>query len=275
PPEYRGQIQISITAPEGSTLDFTDEYQRQVEAILAGVPEVANYTSVVGGFGGSNGRVNSGGVYVRFVDWADRKRTAQEIIQAIQPKLTRIPGVLAFANNPPAFGGYGSAVQFVIRNPNFDSLSAGMDALIRRARQVKGLTNVDTDLRVNKPELTVAYDRDRAEDLGVPIRDVAGTMQALLGGQRVSTFTRNNKLYYVMVQLDSTQRRTPSDLSGLYVRGRGGELVQLDAVAHVHEGVGPRQLNHFNRVRDFTLTAGLAPGFALGEALDSLDRVAR
>src|SRR5205814_1290311 len=77
------------------------------------------------------------------------------------------------------------------------------------------------------------------------------------------------------VQLDSTQRRTPSDLSGLYVRGRGGELVQLDAVAHVHEGVGPRQLNHFNRVRDFTLTAGLAPGFALGEALDSLDRVAR
>src|SRR5439155_763002 len=104
PPEYRGQIQISITAPEGSTLAFTDEYQRQVEAILAGLPEIANYTSVVGGFGGSNGRVNSGGVYVRFVDWADRKRTAQEIIQAIQPKLSRIPGVLAFANNPPAFG---------------------------------------------------------------------------------------------------------------------------------------------------------------------------
>jgi multidrug efflux pump len=275
PPEDRGQIQISITAPEGSTLAFTDEYQRQVEAILAGVPEISNYTSVVGSFGGSGGRVNSGGVYVRFVDWADRKRTAQEIIQAIQPKLSAIPGVLAFANNPPAFGGFGSAVQFVVRNPNFDSLAVGMDAMLRRARQVKGLTNVDTDLRVNKPELTVAYDRNRAEDLGVPIRDVAGTMQALLGGQRVSTFTRNNKLYYVVVQLNPEGRATPSDMSGLSVRGRNNELITLNQLARVDEGVGPRQLSHFGRVRSATLSAGLAPGFTLGEALDSLDRIAR
>jgi multidrug efflux pump len=276
PPEDRGQIQISITAPEGSTLAFTDEYQRQVEAILAGVPEISNYTSVVGGFGGGGGgRVNSGGVYVRFVDWADRTRTAQEIIQAIQPRLSRIPGVLAFANNPPAFGGFGSAVQFVVRNPNFDSLAVGMDAMLRRARQVKGLTNVDTDLRVNKPELTVAYDRNRAEDLGVPIRDVAGTMQALLGGQRVSTFTRNNKLYYVVVQLNPEGRATPSDMSGLSVRGRNNELITLNQLARVDEGVGPRQLSHFGRVRSATLSAGLAPGFTLGEALDSLDRIAR
>src|ERR1044071_5541491 len=276
PPEDRGQIQISITAPEGSTLAFTDEYQRQVETILAGVPEIANYTSTVGGGGGGNsGRVNSGGLYLRFVDWADRKRNAQQIIQAIQPKLTQIPGVLAFANNPPAFGGYGSAVQYVVRNPDFDSLAAGMGELIKRARQVKGLTNVDTDLRVNKPELTVSYDRDRAEDLGVPIRDVAGTMQALLGGQRVSTFTRNNKLYYVVVQLNPEERATPSDMSGLAVRGRGGELITLNQLARVTEGVGPRQLSHFGRVRSATLSAGLAPGFTLGEALDSLDRIAR
>ena len=150
-----------------------------------------------------------------------------------------------------------------------------MDTLVTRARAIKGLVNVNTDLRVNKPELTVAFDRDRAEDIGVPVGDIAAALQTFLGGRRVSTFTRNDKLYYVMVQLDSAQRRTPSDLSGLYVRGRNGQLVQLDAVAHVREGVGPRQLNHYNRVRDFTLTAGLAPGFALGEALDSLDRAAR
>jgi multidrug efflux pump len=276
PPEDRGQMQISITGPEGATLAFTDQYQKQVEAILTKIPEIDNYTSTVGGGGGgSGGGVNRGQIFVRFVDWSQRKRTAQEIIESIRPQLAKIPGVLAFANNPPAFGGYGSAVQYVIRNSNFDSLFTGMQAMLTRARQIKGLTNVDTDLRINKPELSVSYDRDRAEDLGVPVRAVAGTMQALLGGQRVSTFTQNNKLYYVMVQLSPEERATPTDMSGLAVRGNNGELIKLDQLAKVTEGVGPRSLSHFGRVRAATLSAGLAPGFTLGEALDSLDRIAK
>lgn len=274
PPEDRGQIQIQITAPEGSTLAFTDQYQRQVEEILATIPEIDNYTSSVGGGFGGGGRVNGGQIFVRFVDWSARERSAQDIIEDLRPKLARISGVQAFANNPPAFGGFGSAVQFIIRNPDFDSLAAGMDAMIRRARQVSGLTNVDTDLRVNKPELAVSYQRDRAEDLGVPIRDVASTMQAMLGGQRASTFSRNNKLYYVMVQMRPEERATPTDMSGLAVRGRNGELIKLEQLASVKEGVGPRQLNHYMRVRSSTLSAGLAAGFTLGEALDSLEQIA-
>ena len=133
---------------------------------------------------------------------------------------------------------------------------------------------MDSDLRVNKPQLTVTFDRDRAEDLGVPVADVATTLQVLLGGNKTSTFTRNNKQYDVMVQLDPRARATPSDMTGLYVRGRGGQLVKLEALANVQEGVGPRELNHFNRVRASTLTASLAPGFTLGEALDSLNRIA-
>jgi len=109
----------------------------------------------------------------------------------------------------------------------------------------------------------------------VPVRDVAGTMQALLGGQRVSTFTRNNKLYYVMVQLSPEERATPTDMSGLAVRGRNNELIKLDQLAKVSEGVGPRSLSHFMRVRASQLSAGLAPGFTLGEALDSLERIAK
>jgi multidrug efflux pump len=134
---------------------------------------------------------------------------------------------------------------------------------------------VDTDLRVNKPELRVTFDRDRAEDLGVPVRDVAAALQTFLGGRRVSTFTRNDKLYYVKVQLDPGHRATPSDMSGIYLRGRDGQLVQLSALAKVVEGVGPRQINHFNRVPSFTMSASLIPPFAQGEALDSLDRLAR
>src|SRR3989475_2331776 len=150
-----------------------------------------------------------------------------------------------------------------------------MGPCVGRVAQVKGLANVQAGLFVNKPELRVTFDRARTEDLGVPVRDVAAALQTFLGGRRVSTFTRNDKLYYVMVQLDRRDRATPSDMSGIYLRGRGQQLVQLGALAKVEEGVGPRQINHFNRVPSFTLSASLIPGFAQGEALDSLDRLAR
>jgi multidrug efflux pump len=222
-------------------------------------------------FGG--GGVSRGIIFSILEDWSTRTRKVEELIGELQPQLFGIPGVFAFANNPPAFG-WGNPVNFVVQHPDFTVLAKGVDTLVARARQIKGLVNVDTDLRVNKPELTVSFDRDRAEDLGVPVADVAATLQTLLGGTRTSTFTRNNKLYDVIVQLDPRERATPSDMTGLYLRGRGSQLVKLEAVASVKEGVGPRELNHFNRVRSATLTASLAPGFTLGEAVDSLRRIA-
>src|SRR2546428_7420564 len=121
------------------------------------------------------------------------------------PQLFAIAGVRAFPHSPGALGS-SQPVQFVVQNPDFARLAQAMDTLVPRARAIKGLTNVDTDLRVNKPELRVTFDRDRAEDLGVPVRDVAGAVQTFFGGRRVSTFTRNDKLYYVMVQLDPRHR---------------------------------------------------------------------
>jgi len=270
PPEDKGWFFSIIIAPEGSSLAYTDGYQRQAEAVLNKTKDVASYFSVVNIGDG----VSRGMIFTNLVDFNQRTRSIQDIIGEVQGGYFAIPGVFAFANNPPAFG-FGSPVQFVLQNPDFDLLVKGNDTLLARARQVKGLINVDSDLRVNKPELTVNFDRDRAEDLGVPVGDVATTLQVLLGGNRTSTFTRNNKQYDVIVQLDPRARATPSDMTGLYVRGRGGDLIKLEALANVKEGVGPRELNHFNRVRSSTLTAGLAPGFTLGEALDSLTRIAR
>ncbi len=270
PPEDRGFFPVIIIAPEGATLEYTDGYQRQVEAILGKVPEVQSYFSITGGFMGAPSR---GIVFTRLADWSERDRTVQDVISEVQPQFFGIPGIFAFANNPPAFG-WGSPVNFVVQHPDFAALTQAMDTMTQRARQIPGLVNVDTDLRVNKPELSVAFDRDRAEDLGVPVGDVAGTLQTLLGGRRVSTFTQNNKLYDVRVQLDPRERATPSDMAGLYVRGRNNQLIQLSAVTRVTEGVGPLRLNHFNRVRSFTLTANLAPGFALGQAIDSLNALA-
>ena len=269
PPEDRGAIVTFLVAPEGSSLEYTQGYQLQVDEILARVPEIESYFSITGFFGG----VNNGIVFARLSDWGDRERSVDEVLAEIRPQLFAIPGLFAFASAPAAIG-FGSPVNYVVRHPDFDSLAVAMDRMTARARQIPGLLNVDTNLRVNKPELTVSYERDRAEDAGVAIADVSNALQALLGGQRVSTFTRENKLYDVIVQLEPTERATPGDMSGIYVRGRQGTLVSLDAVARVDEGIGPRQLNHFDRVPSFTLTAALQPGLTLGQAIDSLNAAA-
>ena len=271
PPEDRGFFFTFVIAPEGATVGYTDEYVKQIEAIIHQVPEVRSTFAVVG----FNGPPNSGVVGPILADWDQRRRSAQQIISAVQPQLFfGVPGVFAFATNPPAFGGFTAPVQFVVKNRDFDALVQGMDALTTRARAIPGLLNVDTDLRVTKPELVVTLDRDRAEDLGVPARDVATTLQTLLGGRNISRFTSDNKLYEVILRLDPRERATPSDISGLQVRGRGGRLVDLAAVTRTQERVGPRQLNHYDRVPSFTLSASLAPGFTLGQALDSLGAAA-
>jgi multidrug efflux pump len=272
PPEDRGWFFTFIIAPEGSTVEYTDGYVRQAERIFDRVPEIEHYFSITGAFFRSPSR---GGVFARLRDWSERDRSVADIIGEVSPQLFGIPGIFAFPSNPPAFGGFGNPVRFVIQHADFAQLQLASDTLLKRARQVPGLVNVDTDLRVNKPELTVNFDRDRAEDLGVPVRHVASALQTLLGGREVSTFTRNNKLYDVIVRLRPQERATPADMSGIYLRGRDGKLVQLEALASTTEGVGPRELNHFNRVRSATISADLAPGFTLGEAIDSLRAISR
>jgi len=270
PDDDRGFFLVVVRGPEGASLPYTDSYVRQVEQIVGRTPGVRGYFTIVGGFAGG---VNSAFIGVIMEDWGKRP-SVKQTIGGLFPQLMGIPGVLAFPYAPGAIG-FAQPIQYVVQNPDFAKLTDIMGPFVGRVSQVKGLANVQTDLFVNKPELRVTFDRDRAEDLGVPVRDVASALQTFLGGRRVSTFTRNDKLYYVMVQLDPKDRATPSDMRGIYLRGKGGQLVQLDALANVQEGVGARQINHFNRIPSFTLSASLMPGLAQGEALDSIDAVAR
>jgi len=271
PDDDRGFFLVAVRGPEGASLNYTDGYVRRVEDIISKTPGVNGYFTIIGGFAGG---VNSAFIGVIMKDWGERKASVQQTVTALFPQVYfGIPGVQAFPFAPGAIG-FAQPIQYVVQNPDFAKLTEIMGPFVGRAQQVTGLANVQTDLFVNKPELRVTFDRDRAEDLGVPVRDVASALQTFLGGRRVSTFTRNDKLYYVMVQLDPNDRATPSDMRGIYLRGKGGQLVQLDALANVQEGVGARQINHFNRVPSFTLSASLV-GLAQGEALDSLDAVAR
>ncbi|MGH7530388.1 MAG: efflux RND transporter permease subunit [Gemmatimonadales bacterium] len=269
PEEDRGYFVTWIIGPEGASVDYMAEHLSGVEAVLSRTKDVEGFFSIIGFFGG----VSNGVIFTRLADWEERDRSVQDIIAEVQPQYFMSPGVLAFASNPPALS-FGQPVQFVVQNSDFDKLLAGMGAFYGRVSQIPGIVNAQIDLKVNKPELTVSFDRDRAEDLGIPVRNVATTLQSLLGGQRVSTFTRNNKLYDVIVRLEPEERATPSDMTGIYLRGEGGAPVQLSAIATIDEGVGPQSLLHYNRVRSFTLSADLAPGFTQEEALDSLRAVA-
>jgi len=271
PDDDRGFFLVVVRGPEGASLDYTDGYVRQVEQIIGKSTDISGYFTIVGGFAGG---VNSAFIGVIMKDYGERQTSVQQMVGGLFPQLMGISGVMAFPYAPGAIG-FSQPIGYVVQHPDFDKLTEIMGPFVQRASQIPGIVNAQSDLFVNKPELRVTFDRDRAEDLGVPVRDVAGALQALLGGRRVSTFTRNDKLYYVMVQLDPKDRATPSDMSGIYLRGKNGQLVQLAALANVQEGVGPRQINHFNRVPSFTLSASLMPGLAQGAALDSLDAVAR
>src|SRR3989440_453754 len=265
-----GFVLVVVRGPEGASLPYTDSYVRQVEQIIDRTPGVNGYFTIVGGFAGG---VNSAFIGVIMKPWGERPELKQTI-GGLFPQLMGISGVMAFPYAPGAIG-FAQPIQYVVQSPDFAKLTDIMGPFVGRVSQIKGLANVQTDLFVNKPELRVTFDRDRAEDLGVSVRDVASALQTFLGGRRVSTFTRNDKLYYVMVQLDPKDRATPSDMRGIYLRGKNGQLVQLDALANVQEGVGARQINHFNRIPSFTLSASLMPGLAQGEALDSIDAVAK
>ena len=272
PADDRGVIFTSVLAPEGSTIGYTD---RLPATGRGGVSRDAGGGAMSSRSSAGAPRPTAGLRSGLLKPWEDRKRDVQAVLSELRPKLGAISGVMAFAASPTAVGGGGAPVQFIVKNSDYDSLLASNDRLLKAARAIPGLVNVDTDLKVNKPELTVAFDRDRAEDLGVPVADVATTLQTMLGGSRTGTFTRADNLYDVLLQLDRTRRATPEDMSSLFVRGRGNTLVRLDALAHVTETTGPRAIAHFDRVRNFTLTAAIAPGYTLGEAIDTLTGVVK
>jgi len=205
----------------------------------------------------------------------NQRPPSQVLAQMIFPRLMGIPGVLAFAFPPPGLGGgFGGAVQYVLEADSYDQLSRAVGPMMMEAQKLGYLVNMDTDLKLNKPQLEITIDRDRAAELGVSVADIGSTLEVLLGGARMTRFKRGNHQYEVMLQVPRIDRSTPSMIDGIYVRGSKG-LVQLASVTRVNEQVAPRELNHFNRVRSATLSASLAPGVTIGKALDDLDAIAR
>jgi multidrug efflux pump len=273
PVEDRGVIQVSGTAPEGSTLTYTRRYSEQVEDLLKTVPEVRSILVISG-----QPEVTRFNGFARLVDWSERERKQQDIVAQLTPKLRRIVGVQASASNPASLGvrGGGRPVQFVLQSSgSYEQLKAHSDKLLERVESYPGLTNVETDLNLNSPELTVEIDRDKVADLGLDISVIGRTMETLLGGRTVTRYEVDGEQFDVMVQLKAEERASPATLSRIFVRSGSGEMVQLSNIVKVHETVVPKELRRFNQLRSVTVQANIAPGYALGETLDFLQQAAK
>jgi len=276
PTEDRGTAFGIVLAPEGATLEYTDSYMHMVEDLLLPLPERDGLFSATGlGFGGP-GRVTNGFVFLNLKPHNERKRSQQEIVAQMFPRMLGIPGVLAFLVNPPSLGGNfsGSDVEYMLQADSYEELGQAVGTMMAKAGELGYLVNLDTDLRLNKPELQINIDRERASGLGVSVTDIGTTLETYLGGRVVGNFKRGAKQYDVIAQMRAADRATPDIIDEIYIRGNGG-LVQLANVVKVVETVAPKELNHFNRVRSTKITASLAPGAGIGQALDDLDNIWR
>ncbi len=278
PLEDRGFFIGLIIAPEGSSLEYTDRYARQVEKLYSQVPELRAYFVVVAPGLERPNPVNTGITFSQLKPWGERTRTTQEVTAELAPKMFGgLPGVLAFPVNPPSLGQSfrNPPVQFVVQANSYDELDQITQKLLAKARESKAIANPDTDLRLNKPQLAVEIDREKASSIGVDVETIGRTLETLLGGRQVTRFKREGKQYDVIVQLEAKDRSTPADLTAIYVRARDGRLVQLSNLVQVRETVAAKELNHFNRLRAAIISGNVAPGYSLGEALDFMEGAAK
>jgi multidrug efflux pump len=278
PIEDRGTIFTVISGPDGASLEYTEKYARQIEQIAMESKEIDRIFVFAG-----NPTVERASISMRTIDWSERERSTLDIIKEMQPKLAGVTGVRAFPNAPASLG---QSIRerpvslVVLTNESYEALQATVEEIIAEASKNPGLVNIDTDLMLNKPQINVQVDRDKAADAGVQVETVGRTLETMLGGRNVTRFKKGNDQYDVMVQIRGTERATPDDISSIFMRGTskdGGpdQMIPLSSLLKVQESVAPRELNHFGQRRAAVITAGLANDYTQGEAIDFMEETAK
>ena len=272
PQQDQGAIIAFFRGPEGSTLEYMDRYLEEVEEIADDIPEIRTYMGILG-FGANP--PNRGIMFMTLVDRNERDRSQFEVMAEMRRRTAEIPGIMVFLRERSPFGGGQDTrpVQYVIQHPDLGVLAEGSEELVRRLRDEDGFLDVDSDLDLNKPELMVHIDRERASLLGISVADISEALQLMLGGVDVTDYQERGKQYNVIARLREEDRAQPRNLDQIYLRARSGDLVPLSNIARFEEDVGPSQINHFNRVRSVTVASNLE-GLALSEALERVREMA-
>jgi HAE1 family hydrophobic/amphiphilic exporter-1 len=275
--EDTGQLSGSTEAQEGISFDAMVAHQQEAAAILAQDPNVDAFMSSVGGRGG--GASNSGNFFLRLKPRHARRLDADGVIEALRPKLARVPGLRVFLQNPPPIriGGQQSrsAYQFTLQGTDTDELYDHAQQLLAKMRELPGLQDVTSDLQIRNPEVDVVIDRDRAAALGLTAEQVESDLARAFGSGEVSTIYAPSDEYSVILELLPEYRAGPEALSLIYLRSDQGKMVPLSSVAEIRRGIGPASINHFGQLPSVTLSFNLKPGVSLGAAVSRVQQLAR
>ncbi len=278
PTEDRGVIVMLLSAPEGATPDYMDRQIRKIEDALMHHVADGDAARVVirsGGFG-EGGDVNSGFGYMPLVPWKDRDKTSMEIAAQMRSEVGDIPGVFVFVVLPATLGIRATAqpLQIVLGGTSYDELVEWQNKILRRIRENPGIVRMRSDYSDKKPKIQVAIDRNRASDLGISLVSVGRTLESMLGSRTVTTFINRGEEYNVLLQAKPADRATAADLQNIYVRSQStGRLIPLANLVELEESSGPIELKRFDRLRSVKLSAGLANGYSLGEAIEYMQNL--
>lgn len=278
PLEDRNQFRLSVTAPEGTSYDYMDAYMDTLSNFLTdSIPEKTMLISLTApGFGG--GSVNSGFFNVMLTDPKDRNRSQQQIVDMVNRNIKKFSQGRAFASQQETISTSrhgGQPVQFVIQNNDFNKIRKVLPEFLDSAKQSPVFIGVDADLKFNKPELRVNIDRLRASELGVSVDDINQALELAYSDRRLGYFLRSGKQYQVLGQVDRSDRDDPNDLSKIMVKNNRGENIGLDNLVTISEASAPPTIYHFNRYKSATISAGLAPGYTVGDGIKEMERISK
>lgn len=269
PLEDRSQVMVRTTLPEGATYEYTRDYTNRISHIVDSlVPEKeSNMTIIFGTFGM---------VRLTLPDMTERDRSQMEIADEISKGVRHETAARAFVNQQSTFGGRrgGMPLQYVLQAPTIDKLEEFIPPFMAKVNESPYFQMADINLKFSKPETRIVIDRDKAALLGVSTRDIGQTLQYALSGQRMGYFYMNGKQYQILAEINRQQRNSPLDLKSIYLKNNEGRMIQMDNLVELQESVAPPQLYRYNRFNSATVSAGLAPGYSLGESIEEMDRIA-
>ena len=277
PSEDRGIFIVSVNAPEGSSLDYTDNMVKKVENVLeeyVNKGEIKTVFAIVApGFSGQPGNVNSAFIFASLTPWENR-RHQREIVREIFPKLISMPGAMIFTINPPSLGQspFKSPVRFVISGTNYDQVGEWGKSIKNISEDI-GLRSARIDYKVDKPRINLKINRDAASNLGVSADDIATTLDALYASRKVTKFSKDGLTYNVVVKADDEYLVDVSNLDNIYIKSSlTKELIPLSNLVTNSVEATSKSLKRINRLPSVTLSSSIAPGSSLGVILDELSK---
>lgn len=276
PTEDRGVIFASLTAPQGSTVAYTNARTAEVERLAVPLREEGNVESIYAVVG-SGGRAYRAFVVLRLAPWEARERGQRQIIQALDPGFTSLAGIRGYPVSPTGLGlrGASTPLRVVIGGPDFENVKEWAQAMLARAEANPGLRNAVLDFEETQPQLSLTVDRAKADDLAIGVETVAVALQTMLASREITTYIDRGREYPVVVQAQPEDRRTPGDIDNIFVRGGDGKtLVPLSALVTATEEATAPELRRYDRLPSITIEAALAEGYDLGSAITFMQQAA-